>query len=154
MLLRTQEGNECWRSEDPPSASNPLCVCIIGSYTLLPSSVLIIDDLFFLSVFFSFHYPLSHYFCQIKRIISAAQSRVKTSFPIISPATAWNQILQFQWSMDETVFEIFPLLWFMFYGLARGFTFIFNSTNYMNMNLTKLVVQTTSNNTADAWGKV
>ena len=59
------------------------------------------------------------------------------------------------WSSEARMrqfFEIFPLLWFMFYGLARGFTFIFNRTNYMDMNLTKLVVST-SINTADAWGE-
>ena len=106
---------------------DPLCVCIIGSYTPLPSSVLIIDDLFFLSVFFSFHYPLWHYFCSMKKIICSAQSLMKTSFPITCLATAWIQILRVQWGVDETLFwvnliivVIYMLLW-----LTGGF--IFNS---------------------------
>lgn len=66
----------------PPSLCLRSLVCLYYwlLYSPLPSSVLIIDDLFFLSVFFSFHYPLWHYFCYMKIRLSAVQSLVKTFF--------------------------------------------------------------------------
>ena len=112
-----------WRPSLPPSASNPLCVCIIGSYTPLPSSVLIIDDLFFLSVFFSFHYPLRHYFCQINRIICCSVSHenfFSNRFP--GNCLESNSLAPVKCGWDS-FWDIAIIVIYKFGGLA----FVFNS---------------------------